>query len=468
MVTTQRFTVIIEEKLLLKLLCFFGFGQTEAELEKLDENLHEKPSEDPGPPKRYYFENLKISLPQIKLSVFTSHKLPPDLKALKGTLGFPLVRFEDAVINMYPFTRVHPYETQEIIINDILKHFREELMSQAAQILGSVDFLGNPMGLLNDVTEGVSELIKYGNVGGLIRNVTHGVSNSAAKFAGTLSDGLGKTMDNRHQSEREYIRYHGATSGEHLVAGIHGLAHGIIGGMTSIITSTVEGVKTEGGVSGFFSGLGKGLVGTVTKPVAGALDFASETAQTVRDMASLSNHRLSVQRVRKPRCCKGPQGLLPRYSSTQADGQEQLFRLTDNIHSEFFIAVEPIDSYCVLISSKVVYFLKPGDYVDREAIFLEVKYDDLYHCLVSKDHGKVYVQLTKKAESTSSGVAMPGPSHQKPMVHVKSESLAVKISQEINYAKSLFYEQQLMLPPCDADDCLLLDSGGGLSRVQST
>uniref|UniRef100_A0A3Q3XBB5 UBA domain-containing protein n=1 Tax=Mola mola TaxID=94237 RepID=A0A3Q3XBB5_MOLML len=458
MVTAQRFTIIIEEKLLLKLLSFFGYGQTEAELEKLDENLHEKSSEDAGPPKRYYFENLKISLPQVKLSVFTSHKLPPDLKVLKGTLGFPLIRFEDAIINMYPFTRVHPYETQEIIINDILKHFREELISQAAQILGSVDFLGNPMGLLNDVTEGVSELIKYGNVGGLIRNVTHGVSNSAAKFAGTLSDGLGKTMDNRHQSEREYIRYHGATSGEHLVAGIHGLAHGIIGGMTSIITSTVEGVKTEGGVSGFFSGLGKGLVGTVTKPMAGALDFASETAQTVRDMTSLSNHRLSVQRVRKPRCCKGPQGLLPRHSATQADAQEQLFRLTDNIHSEFFIAVEPIDSYCVLISSKVVYFLKPGDYVDREAIFLEVKYDDLYHCLVSKDHGRVYVQLTKKAESTSSGVAIPGTSHQKPMVHVKSESLAIKISQEINYAKSLYYEQQLMLPASENEDCLLLEA----------
>uniref|UniRef100_A0A3Q3FFG1 Vacuolar protein sorting 13 homolog D n=1 Tax=Labrus bergylta TaxID=56723 RepID=A0A3Q3FFG1_9LABR len=459
MVTARRFTVIIEEKLLLKLLSFFGYGQIEAELEKLDENLHERPNEDAGPPKRYYFENLKISLPQVKLSVFTSHKLPADLKALKGTLGFPLVRFEDAVINMYPFTRVHPYETQEIIINDILKHFREELISQAAQILGSVDFLGNPMGLLNDVSEGVSELIKYGNVGGLIRNVTHGVSNSAAKFAGTLSDGLGKTMDNRHQSEREYIRYHGATSGEHLVAGIHGLAHGIIGGMTSIITSTVEGVKTEGGVSGFFSGLGKGLVGTVTKPVAGALDFASETAQTVRDMASLSNHRwVIVQRVRKPRCCKGPQGLLPRYLSTQADGQEQLFHLTDNIHSEFFIAVEPIDSYCVLISSKVVYFLKPGEFVDREAIFLEVKYDDLYHCLVSKDHGKVYVQLTKKAENTSSGVAIPGPSHQKPMVHVKSESLAIKISQEINYAKSLYYEQQLMLPASENEDYLLLES----------
>ncbi|XP_068395015.1 intermembrane lipid transfer protein VPS13D isoform X6 [Eschrichtius robustus] len=379
-------------------------------------------------------------------------------KALKSTLGFPLIRFEDAVINLDPFTRVHPYETKEFIINDILKHFQEELLSQAARILGSVDFLGNPMGLLNDVSEGVTGLIKYGNVGGLIRNVTHGVSNSAAKFAGTLSDGLGKTMDNRHQSEREYIRYHAATSGEHLVAGIHGLAHGIIGGLTSVITSTVEGVKTEGGVSGFISGLGKGLVGTVTKPVAGALDFASETAQAVRDTATLSGPRTRAQRVRKPRCCAGPQGLLPRYSESQAEGQERLFKLTDNIQDEFFIAVENIDSYCVLISSKAVYFLKSGDYLDREAIFLEVKYDDLYHCLVSKDHGKVYVQVTKKAVNTSSGVSIPGPSHQKPMVHVKSEVLAIKLSQEINYAKSLYYEQQLMLRLNENQEQLELDS----------
>uniref|UniRef100_A0A8C0Q3C1 UBA domain-containing protein n=1 Tax=Canis lupus familiaris TaxID=9615 RepID=A0A8C0Q3C1_CANLF len=457
MITAQRFTVQIEEKLLLKLLSFFGYDQAESEVEKYDENLHEKTVEQGGTPIRYYFENLKISIPQIKLSVFTSNKLPLDLKALKSTLGFPLIRFEDAVINLDPFTRVHPYETKEFIINDILKHFQEELLSQAARILGSVDFLGNPMGLLNDVSEGVTGL-KYGNVGGLIRNVTHGVSNSAAKFAGTLSDGLGKTMDNRHQSEREYIRYHAATSGEHLVAGIHGLAHGIIGGLTSVITSTVEGVKTEGGVSGFISGLGKGLVGTVTKPVAGALDFASETAQAVRDTATLSGPRTQAQRVRKPRCCTGPQGLLPRYSESQAEGQEQLFKLTDNIQDEFFIAVENIDSYCVLISSKAVYFLKSGDYVDREAIFLEVKYDDLYHCLVSKDHGKVYVQVTKKAVNSSSGVSIPGPSHQKPMVHVKSEGLAVKLSQEINYAKSLYYEQQLMLRLSENQEQLELDS----------
>ncbi|NXC26718.1 VP13D protein, partial [Campylorhamphus procurvoides] len=81
-----------------------------------------------------------------------------------------------------------------------------------------------------------------------------------------------------------------------------------------------------------------------------------------------------------------------------------------------FIAVENIDSSCVLISSKAVYFLRSGECPEREAIFLEVRYDDLYHCLVSKDHGSVYIQLTKKAVNTSSGVAMPGPSQQRPMV----------------------------------------------------
>ncbi|XP_068514969.1 intermembrane lipid transfer protein VPS13D isoform X4 [Anas acuta] len=461
MITARKFTVQIEEKLFLKLLNFFGYAQSESEVENYDENLHEKVAENTGVQKRYYFENLKITVPQIRLSVFTSNKLPLELKALKSSLGFPLIRFEDAVINLDPFTRVHPYETREFIINDILKHFQEELISQAARILGSVDFLGNPMGLLSDVSEGVAGLLKYGNVGGLIRNVTHGVSNSAAKFAGTLSDGLGKTMDNRHQTEREYIRYHAATSGEHLVAGIQGLAHGIIGGLTSVITSTVEGVKTEGGVSGFISGLGKGLVGTVTKPVAGALDFASETAQAVRDTATLSGPRTQVVRVRKPRCCRGPQGLLPRYVKSQAEGQEQLFKLTDNIQDEFFIAVENTEKYCVLISSKAVYFLKivrDSDYTDRDAIFLEIKYDDLYHCLVSKDHGKVYVQLTKKAVNTSSGVAIPGPSQQKPMVTVQSEVLAVKLCQEINYAKSLYYEQQLMLRLSENQEQLELDS----------
>lgn len=41
---------------------------------------------------------------------------------------------------------------------------------------------------------------------------------------------------------------------------------------------------------------------------------------------------------------------------------------------------------------------------------------------------------------------------------VKSEVIAVKLSQEINYAKSLYYEQQLMLRLSENQEQLELDS----------
>lgn len=85
--------------------------------------------------------------------------------------------------------------------------FSKELVWQAAVILGSVDFIGNPLGLMNDVSEGISGLILEGNVGALVKNVTHGLSNSAAKVTESLSDGLGKiAMDDYHEEMRQRIR----------------------------------------------------------------------------------------------------------------------------------------------------------------------------------------------------------------------------------------------------------------------
>ena len=65
----------------------------------------------------------------------------------------------------------------------VSKTFLQEIRSQAAAIVASVDFLGNPMGLINDVSSGLHGLVKSGNVGGLFLNVAHGVSDSAAKVS---------------------------------------------------------------------------------------------------------------------------------------------------------------------------------------------------------------------------------------------------------------------------------------------
>lgn len=174
---------------------------------------------------------------------------------------------------------------------------------QAAIILGSVDFLGNPLGFVQDVSDGVSGLIYEGNVGALVKNVAHGLSNSAAKVTGifntfflnfsyliiffiseSLGDGIGRViMDEAHEETRARIRGIGESGGtSHLVAGLRGLGLGLLGGVTSLVKHTYEGAAHQG-VQGFLTGVGRGLIGTVTKPVVGVLDLAAETAAAVRD-----------------------------------------------------------------------------------------------------------------------------------------------------------------------------------------
>lgn len=77
----------------------------------------------------------------------------------------------------------------------------------------------------------------------------------------------------------------------------------------------------------------KGVVGTVTRPVTGVLDFASETASAVRD-TSRSSSRKQPNKVRKSRCSYGPGGLLPSFSEHHAKGQEFLLKMNKNNYSE--------------------------------------------------------------------------------------------------------------------------------------
>lgn len=85
------------------------------------------------------------------------------------------------------------------------------------------------------------------------------------------------------------------------------------------------GVASEG-FTGLFTGLGKGLVGTVTKPAVGMLDLATGAASAVRD-SSRSASKETPKRIRPPRLVVGPGGTLPRYSENQGRGQELLFQI---------------------------------------------------------------------------------------------------------------------------------------------
>lgn len=281
---------------------------------------------------------------QIRLTVITASKLSPQLLEIKKSLRVTLIKFEDAVIDFEKFTDKHHFETMEVYLRAVKSHYKQQLKWQAPFILGSVNCLGNPIGFANDLSEGVSGLIFEGSVKSLVKNVTHGISNSTAKLTETISDGLGRVvLDEQDTETRQRILEmpSGSNStGDHLVAGIKGLSFGLLGGVTSIVKHTYVGSQNDG-FTGFFTGLGKGLVGTVTKPVIGVLDLASETANAVRETSKSSNRSLP-DRKRMPRCVTGaPGGLLPSYSYMQSRGQQHLFLINKRNFNEQLMAYEP-------------------------------------------------------------------------------------------------------------------------------
>ena len=256
--TVKNITLNIEEEMVYKLYKFSRLVSSEGEEEEVEDNAgweHQLSMMAASTQlTRYYCGTLKLSLSQVKLSVQKSNKLTREMKEMKRKLGLSLITFEDAAIELDPFNRAHPFETLPFLSSIIAKHYRDEMLSQAVLILGSTDFLGNPIGFMNDLSEGVSGLID-GDLGGLVKNVTHGAANSAAKVTGSLSHGLSKvSLDSKYDEKRLMIkRKHSDGGKQHLVAGLKGLGFGVLGGLTSVITEPIEGAASDG-VSGFLTG----------------------------------------------------------------------------------------------------------------------------------------------------------------------------------------------------------------------
>lgn len=79
---------------------------------------------------------------------------------------------------------------------------------------------------------------------------------------------------------------------------------------------------------GLFTGIGKGVMGTFTKPVVGVLDFASSTTAAIRETTSRVS-RVRPNPIRLKRNCVGPSGALTPYQPNMARAQTYLRLLTD-------------------------------------------------------------------------------------------------------------------------------------------
>ncbi len=124
---------------------------------------------------------------------------------------------------------MNEHDTASCILNLIKKHYAQALRENAIRILGSVDFLGNPLGFVVDFKESLTNVLSNGQVTDFVFSVTNSVANSVSKFSGFLSDELNElTLDERHRETRDQIRnVYNNGSIDHFVGGALGFAVGI-------------------------------------------------------------------------------------------------------------------------------------------------------------------------------------------------------------------------------------------------
>jgi len=167
-------------------------------------------------------------------------------------------------------------------------------------------------------------------------------------------------MDKEYSRQRDIKKQRKAKHvGEGLLFGFRDLLQGTFEGVTGIVTQPVKGA-IEGGVEGFFKGVGRGLVGVVAKPTVGAIDLVTRTTEGIKNTTTLLDEK--KERKRYPRTF-GNDFRIIQYDAQKSEGQNILFTIQNGrfqdekyVHHEYNKKLR-----CVLISDKTLFYLHDQD-----------------------------------------------------------------------------------------------------------
>ncbi len=186
-------------------------------------------------------------------------------------------------------------------------HYLRQLKNKAFSILGSLEALGNPVGLFRDMGQGVQDFVAEPVIGlvksveemkpnkffagvargggSLLKNTAGGVANSASMITGTFSSILVSTMDSRYQRNRAKRAEERGRNPTDMLQGIGtggiSLVQGFSDGVTGVFVDPYKRAEKDG-LAGFVRGVGSGVIGLVVKPVVGIGDAATNVLQGVK------------------------------------------------------------------------------------------------------------------------------------------------------------------------------------------
>lgn len=307
-VLLQQMTLELDEDFVLAMLDFVkvpGASWSEEQEGKLcDEDLNIPEPRHEGSEQDVYFELLHLQPMQLDISFMRTERVNVEdtmqpsnpLMFFVNVMTMSIGNINDAPVRLNALMLENARVSIGVLVNNIQRHYTQEFLRQVHIVLGSADFLGNPVGLFNNVSSGVAAIfyepyqglvmtdrpqeLGYGIAKGatsFVKKSVFGFSDSMAKFTGSMSKGLAAaTLDKEFQDQRRMSKSRNRP--KHALYGItaggNAFANSLASGIGGLARHPLQGAEKEG-IQGFFKGVGKGVLGLATKPAIGAFDLAS-------------------------------------------------------------------------------------------------------------------------------------------------------------------------------------------------
>ncbi|KMU76460.1 VPS13 protein [Coccidioides immitis RMSCC 3703] len=294
-----------------------------------------------------YFELLHIQPMQLDLSFVRTERVNVEdtvessnpLMFFVNVMTMSIGNVNDAPVRLNALILENARISLPTLVTNITNHYTQDFLRQVHIVLGSADFLGNPVGLFNTVSSGVADIF-YEPYQGLVadrpnelglgiakgatsfvKKSVFGLSDSLTKFTGSVSKGLAAaTLDKEFQDQRRMSKARNRP--KHALYGItaggSAFASSMASGIGGLARHPLEGAEKEG-FPGFMKGVAKGVWGLATKPAIGAFDLASNLAEGVRNTTTVFDPE-GLDRVRLTRFI-AMDGIVRPYSQREALGQ---------------------------------------------------------------------------------------------------------------------------------------------------
>mmetsp|Transcript_33968 Transcript_33968/g.79966 ORF Transcript_33968/g.79966 Transcript_33968/m.79966 type:complete len:934 (-) Transcript_33968:62-2863(-) len=238
-----------------------------------------------------------------------------------------LLRLNGASLNFHGvFLRNH-IATSTQLSTYLAAHYLSSLKHNVPALLGSLSAIGNPLGLIRGIGDGVSDFVTEPMKGfkralkeldpgyavdgvargteSLARHTVGGIADSASLLMETFSKYMAVvTLDRRYAQKRDRRKSLRMKTDTRLtiVGGVESgflhLVQGFREGVTGVVKAPIRGAEKRG-FEGFAKGLGKGLLGLLVKPIIGITDAATDVMIGVKstvEYQEAQKQNLALQR----------------------------------------------------------------------------------------------------------------------------------------------------------------------------